>query len=123
MFQRASFAESACNPRPKSFRHVGRNPFNVGRNDLANYTSAQRRRFVARNMRGDRTHQGNSAARPSQLAQKPFAGCFCDGRGLSRPATRLNRWDEKAGLPRDAISSQCSTRSWRNEKETGDEED
>ncbi len=33
------------------------------------------------------------------------------------------RWDEKAGLPRDAIRSQCSTCSRHNEKETGDEED
>jgi hypothetical protein len=41
---------------------------------------------------------------------------------LTFPFIELTRWDEKAGLPRDAISSQCSTRSWRNEKETGDEE-
>jgi hypothetical protein len=31
--------------------------------------------------------------------------------------------DEKAGLPRDAIRSQCSTCSRHNEKETGNEED
>jgi hypothetical protein len=36
---------------------------------------------------------------------------------------RLIRWDEKAGLRRDAIRSQCSTRSKRNEKETGYEKD
>jgi len=35
----------------------------------------------------------------------------------------IDRWDEKAGLPRDAIRSQCSTCSKHNEKETGDEED
>jgi hypothetical protein len=29
------------------------------------------------------------------------------------------RWDEKAGLRRDAVRSQRLTRSWRNEKETG----
>ena len=35
-----------------------------------------------------------------------------------------NRWDENAGLRRDAISSQLSTRSRRKEiKETGNEED
>jgi hypothetical protein len=33
------------------------------------------------------------------------------------------RWDEKAGLPRDAIRSQCSTCSKHNEKETGNAED
>ncbi|HEY2119932.1 MAG TPA: transglutaminase domain-containing protein [Candidatus Acidoferrum sp.] len=32
-------------------------------------------------------------------------------------------WDEKAGLPRDAIRSQCSTCSKHNEKETGNAED
>jgi hypothetical protein len=30
--------ELACNPKPKSFCQVERNPFNAGRNDLANYT-------------------------------------------------------------------------------------
>jgi hypothetical protein len=33
------------------------------------------------------------------------------------------RWDEKAGLQRDAIRSQSSTRSKRNGKETGYEKD
>ncbi len=33
------------------------------------------------------------------------------------------RWDEKVGLQRDAIRSQWSTRSKRNEKETGYEKD
>ena len=33
------------------------------------------------------------------------------------------RWDEKAGLRRDAIRSQWSTRSRRNRKETGYEKD
>jgi len=33
------------------------------------------------------------------------------------------RWDEKAGLPRDAIRSQCSTCSKHNEKETGNARD
>jgi hypothetical protein len=48
-----------------------------------------------------------------------------DGTGSlpSEIAGALHRWDEKAGLPRDAIRSQCSTRSWRKEKETGYEED
>jgi hypothetical protein len=35
----------------------------------------------------------------------------------------LHRWDEKAGLPRDAIRSQCSTCSRHNEKETGNEKE
>src|ERR1700680_3589817 len=35
----------------------------------------------------------------------------------------LHRWDEKAGLRRDAIRSQWSTRSKRNRKETGYERD
>jgi hypothetical protein len=35
----------------------------------------------------------------------------------------LPDWDEKAGLPRDAIRSQCSTCSKHNEKETGNAED
>jgi hypothetical protein len=34
----------------------------------------------------------------------------------------LIRWDEKAGLQRDAIRSQCTTRS-RRKKETGNEKD
>jgi hypothetical protein len=33
------------------------------------------------------------------------------------------RWNEKAGLPRDAIRSQCSTCSKHKEKETGNAED
>jgi hypothetical protein len=33
------------------------------------------------------------------------------------------RWNEKAGLPRDAIRSQCSTCSRHKEKETGYEKD
>ncbi len=37
--------------------------------------------------------------------------------------TGLRRWDEKAGLRRDAIRSQWSTRSKRNDKETGYEKD
>jgi len=35
----------------------------------------------------------------------------------------IHRWDEKAGLRRDAIRSQGLTRSRRNGKETGYEED
>ena len=35
----------------------------------------------------------------------------------------LPRWDEKAGLLRDAIRSQCSTCSRHKEKETGNAED
>ena len=35
----------------------------------------------------------------------------------------FTRWDEKAGLPRDAIRSQCSTCSKHQEKETGNAED
>src|ERR1700674_4082520 len=35
------------------------------------------------------------------------------------PITRFTRWDEKAGLRRDAIRSQGLTRSRRNVKETG----
>src|SRR6267378_8510937 len=31
--------EPACNPKPKDFRQVGGNPFNAGRNDLANHTA------------------------------------------------------------------------------------
>jgi hypothetical protein len=39
------------------------------------------------------------------------------------PISGLTRWDEKAGLPRDAIRSQCSTCSRHNENETGYEKD
>src|SRR6516225_5073819 len=39
------------------------------------------------------------------------------------PVSPFIRWDEKAGLPRDAIRSQCSTCSKHNEKETGNAED
>jgi hypothetical protein len=35
----------------------------------------------------------------------------------------FTRWDEKAGLQRDAIRSQCSTCSRHKEKETGDAEE
>jgi hypothetical protein len=35
----------------------------------------------------------------------------------------LVRSEEKTGLPRDAIRSQCSTCSKHNEKETGNEKD
>jgi hypothetical protein len=35
----------------------------------------------------------------------------------------FHRWDEKAGLQRDAIRSQCSTCSRHKEKETGYEKD
>jgi hypothetical protein len=35
----------------------------------------------------------------------------------------VHRWDEKAGLQRDAIRSQCSTCSRHKEKETGYEKD
>jgi|ERR1700722_12462056 len=41
---------------------------------------------------------------------------------LTFPFIELTRWDEKAGLQRDAIRSQCSTCS-RHKKETGNEED
>ena len=39
------------------------------------------------------------------------------------PIIRFLRWDEKAGLRRDAIRSQWSTRLKRNGKETGYEKD
>jgi hypothetical protein len=42
---------------------------------------------------------------------------------LTFPFIELHRWDEKAGLRRDAIRSQWSTRSKRNRKETGYEKD
>jgi hypothetical protein len=43
---------------------------------------------------------------------------------ISRAAAALrDRWNEKAGLPRDAIRSQCSTCSKHKEKETGNAED
>jgi hypothetical protein len=35
------------------------------------------------------------------------------------PIIPFHRWDEKAGLQRDAIRSQCSTCSRHKEKETG----
>jgi hypothetical protein len=38
---------------------------------------------------------------------------------LTSPFIELHRWDEKAGLQRDAIRSQCSTCSRHKEKETG----
>src|SRR4029077_458853 len=45
--------------------------------------------------------------------------------GLSRRSPRIPflRWDEKAGLRRDAVRSQWSTRSKRKRKETGYEKD
>src|SRR5215472_11934873 len=43
--------------------------------------------------------------------------------GGTFPVTGQIRWDEKAGLPRDAIRSQCSTCSRHKEKETGNAED
>jgi hypothetical protein len=44
---------------------------------------------------------------------------------LHRPVelAPFHRWDEKAGLQRDAIRSQCSTCSRHKEKETGCEKD
>jgi hypothetical protein len=42
---------------------------------------------------------------------------------LTLPFIELIRWDEKAGLQRDAIRSQCSTCSRHKEKETGCEKD
>ena len=39
------------------------------------------------------------------------------------PIIPFHRWDEKAGLQRDAIRSQCSTCSRHKEKETGYEKD
>jgi hypothetical protein len=42
---------------------------------------------------------------------------------LTFPFIELHRWDEKAGLQRDAIRSQCSTCSRHKEKETGYEKD
>ena len=39
------------------------------------------------------------------------------------PLTPFHRWDEKAGLQRDAIRSQCSTCSRHKEKETDYEKD
>jgi hypothetical protein len=42
---------------------------------------------------------------------------------LTSPFIELHRWDEKAGLRRDAIRSQRLTRSRRNAKETGYEKD
>src|SRR3974377_2471551 len=43
--------------------------------------------------------------------------------GGTSAVTPHTRWDEKAGLPRDAIRSQCSTCSRHKEKETGNAED
>jgi hypothetical protein len=58
------------------------------------------------------------------LALRPGASLQCRAFMKFRGPKALNdRWDEKAGLPRDAIRSQGSTRSWRKEKETGNEED
>jgi hypothetical protein len=37
--------ESACNPKPKSWRQTGRIPFNLGHNDLANDNSTAVTRF------------------------------------------------------------------------------
>jgi hypothetical protein len=39
------------------------------------------------------------------------------------PEALKDRWNERAGLQRDAISSQGKTRSKRNRKETGYEEE
>ncbi len=43
--------ESTCNSKPKSFRQVGRNPFNVGHNDLANYNVEHWERIARRGMK------------------------------------------------------------------------
>src|SRR3984957_8166217 len=50
---------------------------------------------------------------------RPREMCFF----LTSSFIELHRWDEKAGLRRDAIRSQWSTRSKRNRKETGYEKD
>ena len=47
----------------------------------------------------------------------------CDHAVGHIPIAPFIRWDEKAGLRRDAIRSQWSTRSKRNRKETGYEKD
>ena len=51
-----------------------------------------------------------------------FEAAFGSVSYMVEPASFI-RWDEKAGLRRDAIRSQRLTRSRRNGKETGYDED
>src|SRR5713226_6559648 len=59
---------------------------------------------------------------PASRRDVDRAGRLTPG-GASLSFSGITRWDEKAGLPRDAIRSQCSTCSRHNEKETGNEKD
>jgi hypothetical protein len=59
-------------------------------------------------------------------ARFPDGWCIEPGWELGKshiPIIPFIRWDEKAGLRRDAIRSQCSTCSRHKEKETGYEKD
>jgi len=70
----------------------------------------------------------DNASEPQQMRiYGPTFGLLLTSRQVftnsSVNTTALGRWDEKAGLPRDAIRSQCSTCSRHKEKETGNAED
>src|SRR5882672_9997258 len=59
-----------------------------------------------------------------RLSRQGFSECGPNQRDADGQFPgRLIRWDEKAGLRRDAIRSQRLTRSRRNGKETGYDED
>ncbi len=59
-----------------------------------------------------------SKARQSIVLPRTFSQMRASDKTLT-----FIRWDEKAGLQRDAIRSQCSTCSRHKEKETGYEKD
>src|SRR5229473_2060633 len=70
---------------------------------------------------------GNSEQELDEPVRIARAWCFSIRPLISnlggKPITPFLRWDEKAGLRRDAIRSQCSTCSRHKEKETGYEKD
>jgi hypothetical protein len=64
-----------------------------------------------------------TASRQVPISVLSECGILPKGGSDHIPIIPFIRWDEKAGLRRDAIRSQRLTRSRRNGKETGYEED
>src|ERR1700722_9455763 len=60
---------------------------------------------------------------PVKSASRNMAFSRLTGSNFHIPVTPFHRWDEKTGLQRDAIRSQCSACSRHKEKETGYEKD
>jgi hypothetical protein len=74
-------------------------------------------------MQRKKSKKENERERLFQVKRKKCAQKGLDRADIVRDArSAFTRWDEKAGLQRDAIRSQCSTCS-RHKKETGNEED